>query len=145
MQRIVSYHRKICSTWSSALLGLTLALAAAAAADAPPGGSQTPGEFARMPMIKDGSGHMEGHNTHGGVASLAAFAVKQVMQRYGMPGTVAISFGPAEEQLASRPFLVRAGYFKDVDAVIYLHIRDSVATGYGLQNYAAISSLFTFT
>jgi aminobenzoyl-glutamate utilization protein B len=87
---------------------------------------------------------MEGHSTHGGVASMAAFAVKQVMDRHNIPGTVAISFGPAEEQIASRPFLVRAGYFKDVDAVIYLHIGDTLTTGYGLQNYAAISSVFTF-
>ena len=87
---------------------------------------------------------MEGHNTHGGVASLAAFAVKEAMQRFEIPGTVAISFGPAEEQGASRAFLVRAGYFKDVDAVIYLHIRDALQTGYGLQNYALISSTFTF-
>jgi aminobenzoyl-glutamate utilization protein B len=112
--------------------------------DALPGGSQTPGTYARKPLVQGGPGHMEGHNTHGGVASLAAFAVKQVMQRHNIPGTVAISFGPAEEQLASRPFLVRAGYFKDVDAVIYLHIRESLATGYGVQNYAAISSVFTF-
>jgi aminobenzoyl-glutamate utilization protein B len=112
--------------------------------DALPGGSQTPGEFDHKPMVKDGPGHMEGHNTHGGVASTAAFAVKQVMQRYNLPGTVAISFGPAEEQLASRPFLVRAGYFKDVDAVIYLHIRDTLNTAFGVANYAAISSMFTF-
>jgi aminobenzoyl-glutamate utilization protein B len=112
--------------------------------DALPGGSQTPGTYERKPMVKDGPGHMEGHNTHGGVASAAAFAVKQVMQRHNMPGTVAISFGPAEEQLVSRPFVVRAGYFKDVDAIIYLHIQDSLATGYGVQNYAAISSTFTF-
>jgi aminobenzoyl-glutamate utilization protein B len=112
--------------------------------DALPGGSQTPGEFTRKPMVQDGPGHMEGHNTHGGVASMAAFAVKQVMQRYNLPGTVAISFGPAEEQLASRPYLVRAGYFKDFDAAIVLHLGSDLATGYGLQNYAAISSTFTF-
>jgi aminobenzoyl-glutamate utilization protein B len=112
--------------------------------DALPGGSQTPGTYERKPLVQGGPGHMEGHNTHGGVASLAAFAVKQVMARHNLPGTVAISFGPAEEQLASRPFLVRAGYFKDVDAIIYLHIRDSLATGFGVQNYAAISSVFTF-
>ncbi len=112
--------------------------------DALPGGSQTPGEFDRKPLVKDGPGHMEGHNTHGGVASAAAFAVKEVMRRNNIPGTIAISFGPAEEQLASRPFLVRAGYFKDVDAVIYLHIRDTLNTGFGIGNYAAISSIFTF-
>src|SRR4051812_31478689 len=112
--------------------------------DALPGGNQTPGEFERKPMVQDAPGHMEGHNTHGGVASMAAFAVKQVMARYNIPGTVAISFGPAEEQLASRPFIVRAGYFKDVDAVIYLHIRDTLNTTFGIGNYAAISSMFTF-
>src|SRR6267142_2582255 len=112
--------------------------------DALPGGSQTPGEFARKPLVADAPGHMEGHNTHGGVAAMAAFAVKQVMQRHNIPGTVAISYGPAEEQLASRPFIVRAGYFKDVDAVIYLHIRDTLNTGFGIGNYAAISSVFTF-
>jgi aminobenzoyl-glutamate utilization protein B len=112
--------------------------------DALPGGSQTPGTYERKPLVMDGPGHMEGHNTHGGVASLAAFAVKEVMQRHNIAGTVAISFGPAEEQLASRPYLVRAGYFKDVDAIIYLHIGEGLATGYGVQNYAAISSVFTF-
>jgi aminobenzoyl-glutamate utilization protein B len=112
--------------------------------DALPGGSQTPGAFDRKPLVEGGPGHMEGHNTHGGVASAAAFAVKQAMQRYGIKGTVALSFGPNEEQLASRPFIVRAGYFKDVDAIIYLHLRDALSTGYGVQNYAAISSRFTF-
>ncbi len=112
--------------------------------DALPTGSQTPLEFDRKPLVAGAPGHMEGHNTHGGVASMAAFAVKQAMARYNIPGTVALSFGPAEEQLGSRPFIVRAGYFKDVDAVIYLHIRDTLNTAYGVQNYAAISSVFTF-
>jgi aminobenzoyl-glutamate utilization protein B len=112
--------------------------------DALPGGSQTPGELARKPLVADAPGHMEGHNTHAGVASMAAFAVKQVMQRHNIPGTVAISFGPAEEQLASRPFIVRAGYFRDVDAVIYLHIGPTLNTTFGTGNYAAISSVFTF-
>src|SRR3954451_17353300 len=53
--------------------------------DALPGGSQTPGEFGRKPLVKDAPGHMEGHNTHGGVASTAAFAVKEVMQRNNIP------------------------------------------------------------
>jgi aminobenzoyl-glutamate utilization protein B len=113
--------------------------------DALPEGSQTPGSIARKPLFAGGPGHMEGHNTHGGVATGAAFAVKQAMEQFKIPGTVVISFGPAEEQLISRPFLVRAGYFKDVDAAILLHIGDNSSTGYGLQNYAAISTKFTFT
>jgi aminobenzoyl-glutamate utilization protein B len=112
--------------------------------DALPGGSQTPGSIPRKPMIDGAPGHMEGHNTHGGVAIGAAYAVKQAMQRFNIPGSVAISFGPAEEQIISRPYLVRAGQFKEADAAIVLHIGDGSATGHGLFNYAAISSKFTF-
>ena len=39
--------------------------------DALPGGSQTPGTYERKPLVQNGPGHMEGHNTHGGVASMA--------------------------------------------------------------------------
>src|SRR3954470_905743 len=112
--------------------------------DALPEGSQTPGSIPRKPLIPGAPGHMEGHNTHGAVAAGAAYAVKRTMERYNIPGTVAVSFGPAEEQLISRPFLVREGYFKDADAAILIHIGDNLATGFGLQNYAAISARFTF-
>src|SRR6266852_5220789 len=112
--------------------------------DALPGGSQTPGSIERKPLIAGAPGHMEGHNTHPGVAIGAAYAVKQAMQRYNIPGSVAISLGPAEEQIVSRPYLVRAGQFEDSDIAILLHLGDSFATGYGLMNYAAISAKFTF-
>jgi aminobenzoyl-glutamate utilization protein B len=112
--------------------------------DALPGGSQTPGSIERKPLVQGAPGHMEGHNTHAGVAIGAAYAVKQAMQRYNIPGTVAISLGPAEEQLISRPYLVRAGLFKDADIAVLLHIGDNFATGYGLATYAAISAKFTF-
>ena len=93
--------------------------------DALPGGSQTPGSIERKPLVQGAPGHMEGHNTHAGVAIGAAYAVKQAMQRYNIPGTVAISLGPAEEQLISRPYLVRAGLFKDADIAVLLHIGDN--------------------
>src|SRR4030095_14544002 len=35
--------------------------------DALPGGSQTPRELARKPLVADGPGPLEGHNTHDGV------------------------------------------------------------------------------
>src|SRR6516225_4295745 len=112
--------------------------------DALPGGSQIPGSIERKPLIPGAPGHMEGHNTHPGVAIGAAYAVKQAMQRYNIPGSIAISLGPAEEQIISRPYLVRAGQFKDSDIAILLHIGDNFATGYGLATYAAISAKFTF-
>jgi aminobenzoyl-glutamate utilization protein B len=112
--------------------------------DALPEGSQTPGSIPRKPLVAGAPGHMEGHNTHGGVSVGALYALKQVMEKYKIPGTISVSYGPAEEQLASRPFLVRSGQFKDADAAILIHIGDNFATGYGLQNYAAISAKFTF-
>src|SRR5215470_7468986 len=107
-----------------------------------PEGSQTPGVLERKPLVADAPGHMEGHNTMGAVAVGAAYAVKQVMERHRLSGTVAISLGPAEEQVISRPYLVRAGYFKNVDAAIIVHIGDSLGTGYGLQNYALVGAKF---
>src|SRR4029077_3420678 len=113
--------------------------------DALPEGSQTPGEFSRKPLVPGAPGHMEGHNTMGAVAVGAAFAVKRAMEQFNIPGSVAISLGPAEEQVMSRPYLVRDGQYRDVDAAIILHIGDSLGTGYGLQNYARIGAKFTFT
>src|SRR5436190_2970762 len=112
--------------------------------DALPEGSQTPGSIQRKPLVPGAPGHMEGHNTHAGVAVGAAFALKQVIEQHRLPGTVALSFGPAEEQLVSRPFLVRAGVFRDIDAAMLVHIGSTFGTGYGLLNYAAISAEFTF-
>jgi aminobenzoyl-glutamate utilization protein B len=70
--------------------------------------------------------------------------VKKAMEQFKIPGTIVLSIGPAEEQLMSRPYIVRDGYFKDVDAAIITHIGDGSATGYGLQNYALIGAKFTF-
>jgi aminobenzoyl-glutamate utilization protein B len=112
--------------------------------DALPGGSQAPLSIDHKPLVGGAPGHMEGHNTHAGVAIGAAYAVKQAMQRYNIPGSVAISFGPAEEQIVSRPFLVRAGLYANADLAILLHIGDGFAAGYGLMNYAAISAKFDF-
>ena len=49
------------------------------------------------------------------------------MEQPKLPGTIVISIGAAEEQLMSRPYLVRDGYFKDVDAAVLTHIGDSSA------------------
>jgi aminobenzoyl-glutamate utilization protein B len=112
--------------------------------DALPGGSQAPLSIDHKPLVNGAPGHMEGHNTHAGVAIGAAYAVKQAMERFNIPGSVAISFGPAEEQIVSRPFLVRAGLYGNADIALILHIGDSLAAGYGLMNYAAISAKFDF-
>ena len=119
-------------------------IAIATEMDALPEGSQTPGSIPRKPLVEGAPGHMEGHNLMAAAAVGAAHAVKKAMEQFKLPGTVVVSIGPAEEQLMSRPYLVRDGYFKDVDAAIITHVADSLATGYGLGNYALIGAKFTF-
>src|SRR6266542_887917 len=119
-------------------------IAIATEMDSLPEGSQTPGSIPRKPLVEGAPGHMEGHNLMAASAVGAAHAVKKAMEQFKTPGTIVVSIGPAEEQLMSRPYLVRDGYFKDVDAAILTHVADSSATGYGLQNYALIGAKFTF-
>ena len=119
-------------------------IAIATEMDSLPEGSQTPGSIPRKPLVEGAPGHMEGHNVNAAVAVGAAHAVKKAMEQFKIPGTIVVSLGPAEEQVMSRPYLVRDGYFKDVDAAIITHIADGSATGYGLLNYALIGAKFTF-
>lgn len=119
-------------------------IAIATEMDALPEGSQTPGSIARKPLVDGAPGHMEGHNVMAAVAVGAAQAVKRAMEQFKIPGTIVLSIGPAEEQLMSRPYLVRDGFFKDVDAAVITHIGDGLESGYGLQNYALIGAKFTF-
>ena len=119
-------------------------IAIATEMDSLPEGSQTPGSIPRKPLVEGAPGNMEGHNVNAAVAVGAAHAVKKAMEQFKIPGTIVVSIGPAEEQVMSRPYLVRDGYFKDVDAAIITHIADGSATGYGLLNYALIGAKFTF-
>ena len=40
---------------------------------------------------------------------------------------------PAEQQLVSRPYFVRDGYFQDVDVALHNHIGKEFGTVYGLR------------
>jgi aminobenzoyl-glutamate utilization protein B len=115
------------------------------------------GEFDALPMLSqkgrvptqdpvaDGApGHGCGHNTMCTASSAAAIAVKQAMQKYGFKGTIKVFGSPAEETLISRPYMVRAGLFKDVDAVIDNHSSSGFSTSYGTDGDAMYSTIFTF-
>ena len=91
--------------------------------DAVPSGSQTAGATgARKEIVPGAPGHAEGHNTNAAAMLGAAFAVKEAMDKYKLPGTVKFFTAPAEEQLVSRPFFVRDGYFKDADVSFHPHV-----------------------
>ena len=71
------------------------------------------------------------------------FAIKQAMDRFGLTGTLRVFGAPGEEQLVSRPYFVRDGYFKDVDVALHDHIGTGFGTVFGLRQYALISAEFT--
>ena len=43
----------------------------------------------------------------------AVIAVKEAMNKFGIKGTIKFFGSPAEETLISRPYMVRAGLFKE--------------------------------
>ena len=96
------------------------------------------------PVIDGAPGHGCGHNTMCTAAAAAAIAVKQAMDRYGFKGTIKVFGSPAEETLISRPYMIRAGLFNDVDAVIDNHSSSGFGTSYGKGGNAMFSTVFAF-
>jgi aminobenzoyl-glutamate utilization protein B len=99
--------------------------------DCIPQASQKPGVAYRDPIIEGAPGHGEGHNSGTPLNIVAALAVKRVMEREKLPGTIMIWPGIAEELLGTKAYYVRAGLFKDVDAVLYNHVGSNLSTGWG--------------
>ena len=87
-----------------------------------PQASQKPGVAWHEPMIEGAPGHGEGHNSGMPLNILAAIAVKQIMQREHLTGTIKLWPGVAEEDLGTKAYYVRAGLFKDVDVVLFCHV-----------------------
>ena len=99
--------------------------------DGIPQSSQVPGVAWREPLIEGAPGHGEGHNSGQAVNIAGALAVKAIMERDGIPGTLMIWPGIAEEQLGGKAHYVRAGIFDDVDIVLYSHISSDMTTTWG--------------
>ena len=79
----------------------------------------------RAPMPEMGAGHACGHHLFGAGSVAAALAVKAWLEESGTPGTVRLYGTPAEEGGAGKVYMVRAGLFGDVDAVLHWHPGDS--------------------
>jgi len=96
------------------------------------------------PLVEGAPGHGCGHNTMCTAAASAAIAVKEAMDKYGMKGTIKVFGSPAEEIVASRPHMIRASLFNDVDAVIDNHSGSGFGTSYGRGGNAVFSVIFSF-
>jgi aminobenzoyl-glutamate utilization protein B len=114
--------------------------------DCIPRASQKPGVAYHDPIIKDAPGHGEGHNSGQAVNVTAALALKKLMERHKLGGTIKLFPGVAEELVATKAFFVRAGLFKDVDIVLGSHVDSDFATNYGQpeRNSGLVSVQYTF-
>ena len=114
--------------------------------DGIPKASQTPGVAYRKPMVEGAPGHGEGHNSGQAVNIVAALALKEMMQREKIPGTLMLWPGVAEELLGAKAYYVRDGVFKGVDAAIFTHVGDNLVTGWGRANGTGMVSVeYTFS
>ncbi|HEY5566921.1 MAG TPA: amidohydrolase [Gammaproteobacteria bacterium] len=99
--------------------------------DGLPKASQMPGVAYREPIVEGAPGHGEGHNSGQAVNIAAAIAVKAIMERERIPGTIVLWPGIAEELLAAKAWFVRDGRFDGVDAVLFTHVANNLSTSWG--------------
>ena len=99
--------------------------------DCIPKASQKPGVAYQDPIVEGAPGHGEGHNSGQAVIIYAAIAMKEMMEKENMPGTIVIWPGVAEELVATKAWYVRDGYFKNIDACIFTHVSGSFGSNYG--------------
>jgi len=109
--------------------------------DCIPKASQKPGVSYHDPIVEGAPGHGEGHNSGQSVNILSALALKKIMERDKISGTLMLWPGVAEELVATKAYYVRAGYFKDVDACIFTHVDDNLAVNYGDAGYNGVVSV----
>ena len=110
-----------------------------------PQASQVPGVACHLPLVEGAPGHGEGHNAGPAVNVTAALAVKRIMERDHLAGTIKLWPGIAEELLGGKAFLVRAGYLKDADVVLFAHVGSNLGTSWGdTPGTGTISVIFGF-
>ncbi|MGH7753476.1 MAG: peptidase dimerization domain-containing protein [Gemmatimonadales bacterium] len=113
--------------------------------DGIPQASQWPGVACHQPMVDGAPGHGEGHNSGLSVAITAALAVRAVMQRERLPGTIQIWPGVAEELVGAKAYFVRAGLFRDADLAIFTHVGSNLSVSWGEDDATGlVSALFRF-
>jgi aminobenzoyl-glutamate utilization protein B len=113
--------------------------------DGIPRSSQMPGVAYREPMVEGAPGHGEGHNSGQAVNITAALAVKGIMERENLPGTIVLWPGIAEELLGTKAWFARDGRYEGVDAVLFSHVDDNMSVSWGRPTGTGLVSVeYTF-
>lgn len=101
--------------------------------DALPGLSQKAVPW-NEPVVEGAAGHGCGHHGYAVAAFGGAVAAKTAMMKHGIHGTVKCYGCPAEETLVGKVFMVRDGFFADVDACLGHHPGSSNSVSLGSGN-----------
>lgn len=103
--------------------------------DALPGLSQKNVPY-KEELVKNGNGHGCGHNMFGAGSVGAAVAIKKLIENGKLKGTIRFYATPAEEDLAGKVYMARAGLFNDVDICLDWHPSATIAAN--MQSSQAI-------
>ena len=109
--------------------------------DGIPKASQKPGVAYPEALVPGAPGHGEGHNSGMAVNIVGALAVKKVMEREKIPGTLVIWPGVAEELVGTKAVYVRDGLFKDIDITLFSHVSSDMRVAWGTQSSNALVSV----
>jgi aminobenzoyl-glutamate utilization protein B len=113
--------------------------------DGIPQASQKPGVAYHDPIIAGAPGHGEGHNSGQALNITAALAVKKIMERENIRGTIKIWPGTAEELVGTKAYFVREGFFKDVDVALFTHVGRNLGVSWGAGGGTGLVSVsFSF-
>jgi aminobenzoyl-glutamate utilization protein B len=108
--------------------------------------SQKPGVAYHDPLVAGAPGHGEGHNSGVPLNITAALAVKKIMERDHLSGTLKLWPGVAEEVVGSKAYFVKAGLFKDVDISLFAHVGSNFSTAWGSGTGTGLQSVqYTFS
>ena len=91
--------------------------------DALPGLSQTTAPY-KNELTEGGAGHGCGHNLFGTASLGAAVAIKELIEKGSLKGTVKYFGTPAEEKFFGKLWMIREGVFDNVDVVMDWHPAD---------------------
>ena len=95
-------------------------------------------EYDALPEI----GHACGHNLIGTSGAGAGIVLKEIMEKYGLGGTLKVLGTPAEENGSGKITMLDEGIFKGIDMALIMHPSDmSMADDI---SFAAVNKIYTF-
>ncbi len=99
--------------------------------DCIPKASQKPGVAYHDPIVEGAPGHGEGHNSGTPLNIVSVLAVKEILEKEKIPGTLVVWPGVAEELVGTKAYFTRDGYFDNIDLCIFTHVADNLSVSYG--------------